>query len=190
MDTAYRNSWNAVFAAGGWRLVQANWGMMSVNNKVARETRTLYQDHYFLTDPDKFIFEFFPLNPDWQLMEQAVSLQEFEDLPLLRSTFFHYGLGLGSGGGGRGGEEGEEASAAAASVMETDGGGEARVSLLAGPEIAFHYELSFFKSGNTSATVEGSGKVTTKTLLHLSGFPRFDALPPSSSPRRSPWPAS
>ncbi len=32
--------------------------------------------------------------PDWQLMEQPISLQEFEDLPLLRSTFFHFGLGL------------------------------------------------------------------------------------------------
>ena len=31
---------------------------------------------------------------DWQLMETPISLQEFEDLPLLRSTFFHFGLGL------------------------------------------------------------------------------------------------
>ena len=35
VDTTYRNSWNAVFVAGGWRLVQSNWGMMSVNNKVS-----------------------------------------------------------------------------------------------------------------------------------------------------------
>jgi hypothetical protein len=34
------------------------------------------------------------MTPDWQLMEQPISLQEFEDLPLLRSTFFHFGLGL------------------------------------------------------------------------------------------------
>jgi hypothetical protein len=27
-------------------------------------------------------------------MEQPITLQEFEDLPLLRSTFFHFGLGL------------------------------------------------------------------------------------------------
>jgi hypothetical protein len=26
-----------------------------------RETRKFFQDHYFLTDPDKFIFEFFPI---------------------------------------------------------------------------------------------------------------------------------
>lgn len=40
-DTTYRNSWNAVYAAGGWRLVQCNWGMMSVNNKVMVEAKTL-----------------------------------------------------------------------------------------------------------------------------------------------------
>ena len=34
VDTTYRNSWNAVYVAGGWRLVQPNWGTMSVNNKV------------------------------------------------------------------------------------------------------------------------------------------------------------
>ena len=60
---------------------------------MSRETRQIYQDHYFLTDPDKFIFEFFPMDPKWQLMEQKITIQEFEDLPLLRSTFFHYNLG-------------------------------------------------------------------------------------------------
>ena len=34
VDNSYRNSWNAVYVASGWRLVQSNWGMMSVNNKV------------------------------------------------------------------------------------------------------------------------------------------------------------
>ena len=26
----------------------------------------LTQDHYFLPDPDKFIFEFFPMEPVWK----------------------------------------------------------------------------------------------------------------------------
>ena len=25
------------------------------------------QDHYFLPDPDKFIFEFFPMEPVWKI---------------------------------------------------------------------------------------------------------------------------
>ena len=94
VDTRYRNTWNAVFAAGGWRLVQCNWAMLNLHSKAERETRKFYQDHYFLTDPDKFIFEFFPINSEWQLMERSITIQEFEDLPLLRSTFFHFGLGV------------------------------------------------------------------------------------------------
>ena len=34
------------------------------------------------------------MDPKWQLMEQTITIQEFEDLPLLRSTFFHYNLGM------------------------------------------------------------------------------------------------
>ena len=34
-----------------------------------------------------------------------------------------------------------------------------KVSLLAPPEVSFHYELSFFKSGNTSVNVQPGGKV-------------------------------
>jgi hypothetical protein len=49
--------------------------MLNLHSKVERETRKFYQDHYFLTDPDKFIFEFFPVNPDWQLMDQVSILR-------------------------------------------------------------------------------------------------------------------
>lgn len=52
-----------------------------------------YDDHYFLTDPDEFIYEFFPLAPEWQLIKQKpISLAEFEQLPFVRSLFFKYGL--------------------------------------------------------------------------------------------------
>ena len=30
----WRNSWNAVYVSGGWRLVQPNWAALSVNTKV------------------------------------------------------------------------------------------------------------------------------------------------------------
>jgi len=77
-------------------------------------------------------------------MEQPITLQEFEDLPLLRSTFFHYGLGL----------EGN-----AAAILDANERGEVKVNLLAAPEVAFHYEVSFLKSGNTSVTIDNGEKV-------------------------------
>ncbi len=77
-------------------------------------------------------------------MEQPITLQEFEDLPLLRSTFFHFGLGLDGN---------------AASVLDCNEHGEARVAVLGPPQVAFHFELSFFKSGNTVVSVPQEGKV-------------------------------
>lgn len=51
-----------------------------------------YDDHYFLTDPKEFIYEFFPLQSEWQLLKQPITLKEFEELPFVRSLFFRYGL--------------------------------------------------------------------------------------------------
>jgi hypothetical protein len=43
VDTRYRNTWNAVYVAGGWRLIQCNWAMLNLHSKVERETRKFYQ---------------------------------------------------------------------------------------------------------------------------------------------------
>ncbi|KAB7505922.1 Hillarin, partial [Armadillidium nasatum] len=101
-DNRFRNSWNAVYVAGAWRFVQCNWGARHlVNAKEVPKTggkskndslRYEYDDHYFLTDPKEFIYEFFPLQPEWQLLKSPISLQEFEELPFVRSLFFRYGL--------------------------------------------------------------------------------------------------
>lgn len=54
--------------------------------------RYQYDEHYFLTDPDEFSQEFRARDPDWQMLEQPISLEDFEALPFVRSVFFHYGL--------------------------------------------------------------------------------------------------
>ena len=36
VDNRWRNAWNAVYVAGGWRLVQPNWAAMQVQTKVGR----------------------------------------------------------------------------------------------------------------------------------------------------------
>ena len=63
------------------------WGV-----KYHKFCRYEYDDHYFLTDPKEFIYEFFPLQPEWQLLRDPITLQDFEELPFVRSLFFRYGL--------------------------------------------------------------------------------------------------
>ena len=55
-------------------------------------SRYEYDDHYFLTDPKEFIYEFFPLQPEWQLLKEPINLEEFEELTFVRSLFFRYQL--------------------------------------------------------------------------------------------------
>jgi len=143
LDTRWRNAWNAVYVGGGWRLVQPYWAAMSVNTKAAREMRQIYQDHYFLTDADKFIFEFFPKAAEHQFLEHPITMEEFINLPLLRSTFFHFGLGLARSEG------------LIQATVECDDRGEANIYLNSQNDVSFHYTMFNFKTGSTSVKAPG-----------------------------------
>jgi len=142
-DNRFRNSWNAVYVAGAWRFVQCNWGARHLVN--AKEVpkpgkaksdslRYEYDDHYFLTDPKEFIYEFFPLQPEWQLLKEPINLEEFEELPFVRSLFFRYQLAF--------------PTQYMKSVMSTDQTGAATVRLEMPlhmqSALIFHYNLKFY----------------------------------------------
>ncbi|XP_013387731.1 hillarin [Lingula anatina] len=55
-----------------------------------------YDDFYFLTDPEDFIHQHYPDDPNWQLLEEPITMEDFVQMPLLKSHFFHYGLSLRS----------------------------------------------------------------------------------------------
>ncbi|CAH0552085.1 unnamed protein product [Brassicogethes aeneus] len=145
-DNRFRNSWNAVYVAGAWRFVQCNWGARHlVNAKEAPKAgnkaksdslRYEYDDHYFLTDPKEFIYEFFPLQSDWQLLKNPITLQEFEELPFVRSLFFRYGLYFSDPN--------------TKAVMFTDSTGAATVRIAMPSHmqgsLIFHYNLKFYDS--------------------------------------------
>ena len=46
--------------------------------------RYQYDEHYFLTDPSDFILEFWPFDPEWQLLDHPITLEQFEQLPFVR----------------------------------------------------------------------------------------------------------
>lgn len=149
-DNRFRNSWNAVYVAGAWRFVQCNWGARHlVNAKEASKhgnkskldsLRYEYDDHYFLTDPKEFIYEFFPLQPEWQLLQNPISLGEFEDLPFVRSLFFRYGLYF--------------PDPDTKAVMFTDSTGAATVKIAMPSHLQssliFHYNLKLYESEGDS----------------------------------------
>lgn len=67
-------------------------GKQQASRSTDNSIRYQYDEHYFLTDPDEFIQEFWAKDPEWQLLDRPITLEEFEALPFVRSVFFHYGL--------------------------------------------------------------------------------------------------
>jgi len=112
--------------------------------------RYQYDEHYFLTDPDEFIQEFRARDPEWQLLEQPISLEEFEKLPFVRSIFFHYGL---------------EFTELTQSVLSADskGGAEVKINVpdYLGDDIIFHYQVStisgrFYSAADLGTSIRSS----------------------------------
>ncbi|KAF2897379.1 hypothetical protein ILUMI_08793 [Ignelater luminosus] len=149
-DNRFRNSWNAVYVAGAWRFVQCNWGARHLvnakevpraGNKAKSDSlRYEYDDHYFLTDPKEFIYEFFPLQPDWQLLKHPITLQEFEELPFVRSLFFRYGLYF------------SDPNTKAVMYTDSTGAATVRIAMPAHMQgsLIFHYNLKFYDSDGDS----------------------------------------
>ncbi|XP_069681616.1 hillarin [Periplaneta americana] len=145
-DNRFRNSWNAVYVAGAWRFVQCNWGARHLVN--AKEVpkagskgksdslRYEYDDHYFLTDPREFIYEFFPLQSEWQLLKNPITLQDFEELPFVRSLFFRYGLYF------------PDTNTKAVMYTDSTGAATVRIAMPAHMQssLIFHYNLKFYDS--------------------------------------------
>jgi hypothetical protein len=93
-DGPTNHAWNAVRVDGQWRLMDATWGAGYLDEQTQFVRR--FQEHYFLTAPDEFIFDHLPQDPQWQLLAQPISAAEYESLVYLRPMFFLAGFRIGS----------------------------------------------------------------------------------------------
>ncbi|MGB5099901.1 MAG: transglutaminase domain-containing protein [Methanothrix sp.] len=88
----FNHAWNAVKINGSWYLIDTTWGAgyVSGDGKYVRK----FDDHYFMTKPSQFIFNHFPEDARWQLLDETVSKDEYENLVYLESDFFNLDLKL------------------------------------------------------------------------------------------------
>ncbi|MEI6104741.1 MAG: transglutaminase domain-containing protein [Methanothrix sp.] len=91
------HAWNAVKINGTWYLMDSTWGAgyVSGDGKYVRR----FDDHLFMTPPNQFIFDHFPEDAQWQLLDKPVSKREFENWVFLKAEFFNLGLKLGQKNG-------------------------------------------------------------------------------------------
>ena len=97
------HNWCAVDLFGSWRLIDPTWGTGYTDysgNFIKK-----INEYFFLTDPEELIWSHFPLkgpnnnsykNSSWQLIDQPITLEEFNSLPKVTPYFFECNFKLRS----------------------------------------------------------------------------------------------
>lgn len=87
------HAWIAVMIDSTWQLMDPTWaagyGQM-VGGKLVTTQR--FEPYWFATPPEEFIFMHLPSEGRWQLLEQTLSVAEFECLPEVAGQFFAMGF--------------------------------------------------------------------------------------------------
>ena len=87
------HAWTAIEINGEWRLFDVTWaaGYGTVKRgKLVSITR--FDDYWFNTPAEEFIFSHLPEDSEWQLTETKISLRQYEELPGASSSFFELGF--------------------------------------------------------------------------------------------------
>jgi len=86
------HAWSAVMISGKWHLLDCT---QSAEFAVAGQQVSPYsKEFYLLTPPSQLIYSHFPYNDYWQLLDDKLTLADFERLPHVTPVFFELGLGL------------------------------------------------------------------------------------------------
>jgi len=80
------HAWNAVKIDGQWHLVDSTWGAGHLEPEVGFVKR--FEEYYFLSPPEGFVWTHLPEDPSWQLLDDILSKDEFEGLVYAKPAFF------------------------------------------------------------------------------------------------------
>ncbi len=105
--------WCAVHVDGQWRFIDIHWASEAIVGHKKEEWQLVEADgnavdsdtggsggqlsysireFYFFTDPDVLIYNHFPNQPEWQLLQTYRTIDEFESMPFVKQGFFTLGM--------------------------------------------------------------------------------------------------
>lgn len=94
--TESNHAWNAVKIENKWRLFDVTWASGFGTNKNGKMVSKLeFDPFWFDVHPKAFLFTHLPVESKWQLTGSPVSLDKYERLPYLNSSFFKVGFNPG-----------------------------------------------------------------------------------------------
>lgn len=81
-DDKFRHAWNAIKLNNEWILVDSTWG---TSDDIS------VSDFYYNIDPDLAIITHYPTEQKWQLLENPLSLKEFNNSKFVKPIWFFSG---------------------------------------------------------------------------------------------------
>jgi len=85
------HAWNSVQLYGNWYLVDVTWAT-SKYNVVTHKYMKEFDEHYFLTSPQKFILDHFPENKKFLYLDKPIKKSTFIKWPVYYTDYFHFGI--------------------------------------------------------------------------------------------------
>lgn len=87
------HAWNMIRIDGEWKLYDATWGEgngSNVNGNLVSKKE--FNDYWFAVDPYETIWNHFPENANWTLVQPTIDLKAYESLPYVRPAYFEIGF--------------------------------------------------------------------------------------------------
>jgi hypothetical protein len=87
------HAWNAVRIDGEWKLLDVTWAAgygKGVNGRLV--TVMQFEDYWFNTCPEEFIFTHFPEDESFQFNQPHITIIRFENMPYASSQYFKLGF--------------------------------------------------------------------------------------------------
>jgi transglutaminase/protease-like cytokinesis protein 3 len=85
------HAWNCVQLYGIWYLVDVTWAT-SKYNVVTRKYMKEFDEHYYLTPPQKFILDHYPKDKKYQFLEKPIKKKVFTHWPVYYTDYFHFNI--------------------------------------------------------------------------------------------------